>query len=106
MQLAFIDWLAAECRRAPVLLVLDDLQWGDSLSVRLLDGALDNLQNTPFFVLTLGRPEVREVFPNPWRRRRLQETTLPGLTRKASESLAQQVLGAQITPVLIAQIAE
>ena len=63
MRRAFEDWLAAECAAHPVLLVLEDLHWGDLGTVSFLDGALRNLHDQPLMVLALARPEVEERFP-------------------------------------------
>ena len=64
MRRAFEDWLMAECAAHPVLLVLEDLHWGDLGTVSFLDSALRNLQDQPFMVLALARPEVEERFPD------------------------------------------
>src|SRR5690606_35947858 len=66
VQKAWEDWLAAECRRAPALLLLEDLHWGDLPSVTFVDGALRSLQDAPFMVLALARPEVHRAFPGLW----------------------------------------
>src|SRR5262249_35998901 len=42
---AWEDWLAAECAAQPVLLVLEDLHWGDAATVRLCDATLRNLRD-------------------------------------------------------------
>src|SRR5262249_30702078 len=37
MRAAWEEWLIAECALHPVLLVLEDLQWGDGATARLVD---------------------------------------------------------------------
>src|SRR6185503_16099615 len=37
---AWIDWLAAESRTRPLLLLIDDLHWADAASVRFLTETL------------------------------------------------------------------
>jgi hypothetical protein len=59
---AFVAFLRAECAHHPVLLVLEDLHWGDVLSVRLMDEALRELAEQPFMMLALARLEVEEIF--------------------------------------------
>ena len=103
---SFLDWLSAECQLAPVLIVLDDLQWGDALSTWLLDEALHALAGQPLFVLALARPEVHELFPKLWPGHTNQEISLRGLSKKACERLIQQVLGKDVTPDLAARIIE
>ena len=106
MRHAFFDWLAAECQAAPVLLVLDDLHWGDALSVALLDEALRELKAAPLCVLALGRPELHQTFPKLWHSHRPQEIPLKGLSKKACERLIQQVLGVDVPPAVIARAVE
>jgi tetratricopeptide (TPR) repeat protein len=93
MQRAFVSWLGAECRVQPVLLILEDLQWGDAQTVRFLDAALRDLAKLPLFVLALARPEVHERFPGLWRGRGLSELPLAALPPRACERLVREVLG-------------
>ena len=69
MRRAWEDWLAAECAAHPVLLVLEDLHWGDLPTVSFVDAALRNLRDEPLMVLALARPEVDEQFPDLWQAR-------------------------------------
>jgi serine/threonine protein kinase/tetratricopeptide (TPR) repeat protein len=92
VKLAVLDWLRAECQAGPVLLVLEDLHWGDALTVQLLEQALRELAQLPLFVLTLARPEVQEQFPAFCASSALQVLPLQVLTRRACERLAQEVL--------------
>src|SRR3954452_15374758 len=50
----------------PVILVFEDLQWADSGLLDFVDYLLDWSAEFPIFVLTLGRPELRERRPA-WR---------------------------------------
>src|SRR5262249_8468397 len=63
---AWLDFLLAECSSHPVILVLEDLHWGDVPSTSLVDVALDVLRDHPFMVFALARPEVHDAFPNLW----------------------------------------
>lgn len=94
MRVAWEDFLRAECAVNPVLIVLEDLHWGDLPTVRFIDGALRRLGNLPWMVLALARPEVSDVFPKVWAERGALEIRLKGLTVRASQRLARQVLGA------------
>jgi tetratricopeptide (TPR) repeat protein len=93
MRSAFLAFLRAECAAHPVLLVLEDLHWGDRPTVQFLDHALRELAESPLFVLALARPEVHDLFPKLWAGRRIQEIQLKQLARKACERLARHVLG-------------
>jgi tetratricopeptide (TPR) repeat protein len=103
---AFVDWIRAECAVSPVVLVLDDLQWGDALSIWLVDEALRELRDTSLFVLALGRPELPDLFPRLWQAHRPQEVPLKALSKKAAERLIHHVLGKQIPPGVVAKIIE
>jgi predicted ATPase len=101
---AWVEFLAAECAAHPVVLVLEDLQWSDAASLRLVDVALRELGDRPLLVLALGRPEVKELFPGLWEGRSFQEIRLPGLSRKASERLVRDVLRDRATPEVVTRI--
>jgi serine/threonine protein kinase len=96
MRRAWEDFLRAESSAQPVLLVLEDLHWGDLPTVRFVDAALRDLKNQPWMVLALARPEVHELFPKLWVDRGVQEMRLKELTGKASERLIRQVLGSAV----------
>src|SRR5262249_53421842 len=94
MRKAWLEFLRAETAAHPVLLVLEDLHWGDFGTVRFIDAALRDLGKQPWMVLALARPEVFEVFPRLWAdRQNVQELRLKELGRKAGERLVRQVLG-------------
>jgi eukaryotic-like serine/threonine-protein kinase len=92
MRRAFEDWLMAECAAHPVLLVVEDLHWGDLGTVSFLDSALRNLHDQRFMVLALARPEVEERFPDLWAARHRQTIQLAPLSRRAAEQLVTQAL--------------
>ena len=94
--LAFVEFLGAECERHPVLLLLEDLHWGDALTVKLVDSALRQLGDRPLMVLGLARPEVEELFPKLWADRARQDIRLGPLPKRACARLIQQVLGSKI----------
>jgi serine/threonine protein kinase/tetratricopeptide (TPR) repeat protein len=89
---AFSDWLAAECRAHPVVVLLEDLQWGDALTVKLLESALGAL-TAPLFVLALGRPEIEKSFPKLFGEHKSLSLSLRPLSNKACEQLVKGVLG-------------
>ncbi len=89
---AWLDWLEAECRSRPVMLVLEDMHWGDTVSLRFLDAALRALGGKRFFVLALARPDVDQRFPGLWAGRGAKRMELPPLTSKACQRLVHEVL--------------
>ena len=94
MLAAWLDWLEAECSARPVLMVLEDLHWGDVPSVQFVDAALRTLRDRPFMVLAFARPEVDEKFPGVWAERDVQRISLPPLTSRSCHKLVRHVLGA------------
>src|SRR5262249_9731877 len=96
MRRAWIDFLRAECAVAPVLLVLEDLHWGDGATVGFIDAALRDLGDRPWMVLALARPEVHDLLPKLWPGRHVQQIDLQPLGKKAAERLVRQVLGGEI----------
>jgi len=101
---AFLDFVGAACEKTPVLVLLEDLHWGDRTTVQLLDAALRSQRERPLFVLALARPEVHEVFPKLWAERRVHEIKLVELSRRAGERLARHVLGERADPEFLERI--
>ena len=106
MRKAVEAFLLAESAARPVVIVLEDLHWGDLPTVSFIDEALRALADRPFLVLALARPEVHSVFPRLWADREIQEIRLSKLTRRVSERLARQVLGEERSAATIDAIVE
>ena len=104
MRRAAEAFLEAACAAHPVLLVLEDLHWGDLSTVRFIDAALRDLKELPWMVLALARPEVHQLFPQLWAKRGAQEIRLHPLGRSSSERLVRQVLGAEVDPTTMARL--
>ncbi|APR77054.1 Adenylate cyclase [Minicystis rosea] len=98
---AFADLLRAECSTRPVVLLLDDLQWGDAPSIRCIGRALATLKSVPFFVLGMARPEVSQTFPKLWEEEGVVNLRLKELSRKAGVELVERALGDRATPMLV-----
>jgi eukaryotic-like serine/threonine-protein kinase len=93
MRRAWVDFVGAECQAHSILLVLEDLHWGDSPTVEYIDTALRLLAEQPLMVLALARPSVSELFSQIWQERRVTYLRLGELSRKACEKLCHEVLG-------------
>ncbi|MGA9277173.1 AAA family ATPase, partial [Ilumatobacter sp.] len=50
-------------RRAPVLIVVDDIQWAAPMFLDLLEHLAEWVHDSPALVLALARPELREIRP-------------------------------------------
>ncbi|WP_438010140.1 protein kinase [Sorangium sp. So ce321] len=98
------DFLVAECAARPVMIVLEDLHWGDPASVEFVNTALRLLKEQPLFVMALARPDIHERFPKLWAERGMQEIKLGELSRKACERLARHVLGEAVDPGTVARV--
>jgi eukaryotic-like serine/threonine-protein kinase len=106
MRRAWVDFVGAECQAQPVLLVLEDLHWGDSPTVDYVDTALRLLAEQPLMVLALARPSVGEIFSQIWRERRVTYLRLGELSRKACEKLCHEVLGEAVPRETVDQLWE
>src|SRR5262249_10560073 len=92
---AFIDFALADRTRRPLALLVDDLQWGDPLTIKLVDVALRDLADQPFLVVALARPELDALHPQLWIERGRREIRLLGLSKKAAGELVRAALGAK-----------
>ena len=99
---SFEALVRAECEAGPLVIVLEDLHWGDLPSVRLVDAALRH--DHPLFVLALARPEVHGRFPDLFRLRSSTEIRLSALPPKAAARLARSVLGDGADAALVERI--
>lgn len=93
MRMAFIDFISAECSAHPVVILLEDLHWGDRPTIQFLDLALRELHDKPLFLLALSRPEVHDLFPDLWAHRHVFDIQLKEFGRKSIERLIRHVLG-------------
>jgi len=103
---AFEHLVAIETSVQPLVIVLEDLHWGDLPSVRLIESALRNVADRPLFVLALAREELHEVFPRLWIERGAQHIRLDELTKKGAEKLVRAVLGDTASATLVARLVE
>lgn len=106
MRQAWVDFVAGELAEQPLVVVLEDLHWGDLPSVSCIDEALRRAADRPLMVLALGRPETRTVFPKLWAQRGVHEMVLGELKRKSSEKLVRAVLGAAVGDDVVSRVVE
>ena len=104
MRRSFEEWLEAECANQPVLIVIEDLHWGDDASITYLAQALRRLEERPLLLLAFARPEVHGAFPLMRSAVSLQEVGLAGLTRRSAEQLVRAVLGDVVPPDTVTRI--
>ncbi|HWO17829.1 MAG TPA: protein kinase [Kofleriaceae bacterium] len=106
MRAAFVAFLGAELEAGPVVLVLEDLHWGDLPTVQFLDAALRELRDRPLLVLALARPEIHDLFPKLWADRTVVRLALKQLGKKASEQLVRHVLGDDLDRELVDRVVQ
>ncbi|MFY9614277.1 MAG: hypothetical protein WAT58_02660, partial [Candidatus Dormiibacterota bacterium] len=56
-------WLAALARRAPALLLFEDVHWADATLVELIGSVAGRVGEVPVMILCLARPELLETHP-------------------------------------------
>jgi eukaryotic-like serine/threonine-protein kinase len=104
MRRAWEDFLAAACQHGPLVLVLEDLHWGDLPTVKFIDAALRSLAARPILVLALARPDVHELFPDLWKGRAHQVLSLRPLGERAARKLVEQSLAGRASDSMVTRI--
>jgi len=92
LRLAFETFVRAVSAERPLLIVLEDLHWGDRPSVRFIGHALEFVDDRALLVLALARPEVHEVFPRLWSAAAPEHVALGPLSAAACAELARGAL--------------
>jgi eukaryotic-like serine/threonine-protein kinase len=94
---AWEDFAVGACAARALVVVLEDLHWGDFPTVKYIDAALRRVPGVErrgaFFVLALGRPDVHDAFPGLWAERDLAVLRLGELPAEAGARLVSEVLG-------------
>ncbi|HEX4514018.1 MAG TPA: AAA family ATPase, partial [Polyangiaceae bacterium] len=62
IQRAFVDFLRG-CSEEMLVLAIDDLQWCDRATFRLLEAAMRELEDAPVCLVGLARPDFDDAFP-------------------------------------------
>ncbi|MBT9556760.1 MAG: protein kinase [Myxococcales bacterium] len=93
----FGDVLEGLAEKAPVVLVLDDVQWVDAPTLDVT-GALLRRPRSRLLVLLSGRPQAVEQRPELFRTPGLDHRSLKELTARASERLVEAALAAHAVP--------
>ncbi len=98
--------LEAEAGRAPLVVVLDDIHWGEDAFLDLVDHIADLSRNAPILLLCMARPELLDRRPN-WGGGKLNATTVllePLAAGDADELVAALLDGAPLETELRAKI--
>jgi predicted Ser/Thr protein kinase len=105
VECAWLAWLRARCAANAVVIVLEDLHWGDARTVSLVEAALRDLTDEPLLVLALARPEVDERFAELWAGR-AQRLVLGPLGKRPCERLVREALGSAIEVAQVERIVQ
>ena len=100
--------LEAEAAQAPLVVVLDDVHWGEDVFLDLVDHLADLSRGVPLLVLCMARPELLDRRPN-WGGGKLNATTvlLEPLSAGDAEALVAQLLeGAHVDEQLRGRVLE
>src|SRR5262249_21708701 len=84
---AFEELVLASAKRHALLVTVEDVQFCDEPSVRLLDAALRRCAEAPLLVLAFARPDVDERFPKLFAEHAAQRVALGPLTKRAATQL-------------------
>lgn len=99
---AWVDLLRGALARGPVLIVAEDLHWGDRLTIEALLHTHVLLGDAPLLVLGLTRTELFDSYPELRRElgrgRNRQGIRLGGLNRAACERLIREALAGTLEP--------
>ena len=102
-------WALRRCleqlaRHRPIVIVLDDLHWGQPMFLDLVEHLIEWVSDAPVLLLALARPELREVREALTSPRRASEVIeLAPLDERQSEALVSGLLGGVRLPSELAQ---
>jgi predicted ATPase/class 3 adenylate cyclase len=94
--------------RHPLVVLFDDIQWGETTFLDLLEYLSDWIRQAPVLLVCLGRPEILEVRPG-WMSGKANSTliALAPLTDEESEGLISNLVGgAELAPEVRSRIAD
>jgi adenylate cyclase len=96
---AIKTWVRTEARRQPIVLHLEDAQWLDTISIRMVQNLTFNLDDTPLALVLTSRYNddgtpytIPDIFGIP-----VHNINLNRLTDQGTEAVASSVLGKPLT---------
>lgn len=80
LRVAIQDYFEGTCKRGPLVLMLEDLQWADDASLDLLEDLLSRLAEYPFLIIATARVEFEQSRPDLFASGDVVRLSLRGLT--------------------------
>jgi class 3 adenylate cyclase/tetratricopeptide (TPR) repeat protein len=93
----------ASARERPLVLVFDDVHWGEPTFLDLVEDVAERSRGSPILLLCVARPDLLELRPS-WGGRKTNAATvsLEPLTHEQAEDLIENLLGSADLPAEIA----
>ncbi len=101
---SFEEFVLAESRDSTVVLVLEDMHYGDISTVSLIEPML--AKRIPFVVMVFGRPDLSRQLPDLWAAHTPTTMTLGPFSPQDSQTFVRTALGPKGKPAFVAHIAE
>ncbi|HEV7888651.1 MAG TPA: adenylate/guanylate cyclase domain-containing protein, partial [Acidimicrobiales bacterium] len=93
-------YLEAAVSKRPLVLVLSELHWADTLVLELIDNLLDSMRALPFVLVATARPELEERWSPAVGRFNQTVLHLDPLPEEAARELLTTLLGSEPPPAL------
>jgi len=106
IRLAVLDLFEGVAAHSATALVLEDLQWADAESLKLLDDLVGDLASSPLLVLVTARPELRESRPALFAGRDVVRIEPRGLPLGDVAALARGLAGRTLAEPLVKRVAD
>jgi class 3 adenylate cyclase/tetratricopeptide (TPR) repeat protein len=97
-------FLEAQARDGPLVVVFDDIHWGEPALLDLIEHVADWSKEVPIFLLCMARPDLLDLRPT-WGGGKMNVTTvsLEPLSNEECERLIASLLGATDLPPVVAE---
>jgi predicted ATPase/class 3 adenylate cyclase len=97
-------FLEAQGRERPVVVVFDDIHWGEPALLDLIEHVAEWSKEVPLFLLCIARPDLLDLRPT-WGGGKMNVTTvsLEPLSNEECERLIASLLGAAELPAAVAE---